>query len=106
MHGVLGKPTPLNVRCIKDDDCKDLPDGDYASCLGCEVYASCYMGNLNDNRPCLGGTLWDDIKKACVWDSSTCPDGRTRPTVRPSTVDVVTPSRFPATSRQRECNIM
>ena len=26
-------------------------------------------------RPCPGSTVWDDASKACMLDSSTCPEG-------------------------------
>ena len=60
----------------QDDDCitscLDKPDGDYQSCQGCSVYASCVGGYMYDNRPCPPGTSWDDNMKQCVFESSTC----------------------------------
>ncbi|XP_071111190.1 uncharacterized protein [Haliotis cracherodii] len=52
--------------------CTDLPDGDYQSCNGCKVYATCWHGQIFDDRPCVGDTLWDDSFKHCELSSATC----------------------------------
>ena len=58
-------------RCIKR--CSRLPDGDYQSCVGCDVYASCVAGRIYNNRPCPEGLHWDDNNKICDnKPSSTC----------------------------------
>ena len=58
--------------CI--NKCGRLSDGDYQSCKGCDVYASCWAGQIVDNRPCPAGLLWDDNLKNCNNPpSSTCP---------------------------------
>ena len=59
-------------RCITT--CTGLRDGDYQSCNGCQVYATCYKGQLFDNRPCPSGFVWDDIQKRCAYTSTTCPE--------------------------------
>ena len=59
-------------RCITT--CTGLSDGDYQSCNGCQVYATCVRGRLIDNRPCMAGGVWDDIRKSCVIKSTTCPE--------------------------------
>merc|ERR1712227_301723 len=59
--------------CVSD--CSLVPTGDYQSCQGCNIYASCLGGNLIDNRPCPVGTQWDDDSKECVYRSKTCPYG-------------------------------
>jgi len=61
---------PEKSACISS--CKNVRDGNYQSCLGCSVYASCANGYLYDNRPCPAGLVWDDITKACQYVSSTC----------------------------------
>ena len=65
-------PKPGDVECIKD--CWGRLDGDYQSCLGCHVYASCFGQQMFDNRPCPYGLYWDDNFKECVGKSSTCFD--------------------------------
>ena len=59
-------------RCVSS--CEGKPDGDYQSCNGCSVYASCVGGHLIDNRPCPPGLVWDDrfYKKECRYRSWTC----------------------------------
>ncbi len=57
--------------CITD--CEGLPDGDYQSCRGCHIYASCVSGILYDYRPCNPlGLQWDDNTKRCEVESTTC----------------------------------
>lgn len=68
--------------------CESLPDGDYQSCLSCQVYASCFGGQFIDNRPCPAGLSWDNEKKECVLESSTC-EGQTPSTpTSPSEPDI------------------
>ena len=59
-----------NGTCITS--CTGLPNGDYQSCLGCHVYASCSNGVMYDGRPCPAGLVWDDNVKRCEWTSTTC----------------------------------
>merc|ERR1712193_290140 len=69
--------TQLNTgkRCISD--CEGRANGDYQSCLGCDVYASCSEGIFTDNRPCPDeGTVWDDKLKKCLFNSNTCKSKR------------------------------
>ena len=49
--------------CISS--CAGLEAGDYQSCHGCNVYASCSGGRLIDDLPCPASLVWDDIKKRC-----------------------------------------
>nr|KAG5691224.1 hypothetical protein BaRGS_019435 [Batillaria attramentaria] len=46
--------------------CVGRPNGDYQSCFGCSVYASCVGGMIINNRACPGGTVWDDGLKMTV----------------------------------------
>jgi hypothetical protein len=63
-------------RCITS--CKGLKDGDYQSCHGCSIYASCVGGYLlYDYRPCASAwprppLQWDDNAKRCLFTSKTC----------------------------------
>ncbi|XP_046559539.1 uncharacterized protein LOC124268587, partial [Haliotis rubra] len=52
--------------------CTGLPDGDYQSCKGCKVFATCWHEKLFDDRPCVGNTVWDDSFKRCELSSATC----------------------------------
>ena len=56
--------------CVSD--CKGMQNGDYQSCLGCDVYATCSNELLYDNRPCPADLVWDDDKKRCEYESDTC----------------------------------
>lgn len=61
------------VRCIRD--CYGREDGDYQSCRGCSIYASCTNGNIIDSRPCAyswPSLQWDDFSKKCKYSSRTC----------------------------------
>ena len=49
-----------------------MSDGDYQSCLSCDVYLTCSNGLTYDNRPCPADLVWDDNLKRCEWTSSTC----------------------------------
>ncbi|KAI0221232.1 hypothetical protein LSAT2_027383 [Lamellibrachia satsuma] len=40
--------------------CIGYADGNYQSCLDCNVYVSCNDGVLVDNRPCNPGLVWND----------------------------------------------
>ncbi|KAI0207937.1 hypothetical protein LSAT2_007383 [Lamellibrachia satsuma] len=52
--------------------CIGLADGDYQSCVRCNVYVTCSNGDTYDNRPCPAGLVWDDNVKRCEWTSPTC----------------------------------
>lgn len=55
--------------------CAGRLDGDYQSCKGCKVYASCSSGSLSDERPCAPSNpplVWDDKEKRCERESTTC----------------------------------
>ena len=56
--------------CISS--CTDMPDGDYQSCNGCNVYLTCSNEITHDDRPCPDGLVWDDNLKRCEWESTTC----------------------------------
>ena len=70
--GTTGTPYP----CVSD--CSGMPDGDYQSCKTCEGYVSCSNGRYFD-RPCAPThpgekpLVWDDVKKRCEYESTTCP---------------------------------
>ncbi|WAR19825.1 hypothetical protein MAR_001663 [Mya arenaria] len=66
----IKKPVPQIGECIKS--CDGVQDGDYKSCIGCNVYASCSGDVLYDNRPCPGTLQWDDNLKRCDYSSTTC----------------------------------
>ena len=64
-------PTGTGASCITS--CNGRSNGDYQSCIGCDVYATCSNGYLYDERPCApGGLVWDDNVKRCEWESATC----------------------------------
>jgi len=64
---------PPRPSCIKS--CVGLANGDYQSCKGCRVYATCSNGHLTDKRPCPSDLVWDDNVKRCEWKSTTCNAG-------------------------------
>ena len=65
-------PTCRPGRGMCTRTCTGLPDGDYQSCSGCHVYATCSQGHLHDDRPCPRGLVWDDSMKRCLRTSPTC----------------------------------
>ena len=57
-------------ECVSS--CDGVPDGDFQSCLGCDVYATCSNELLYDERPCPANLVWDDHVKKCQYESATC----------------------------------
>ena len=64
---------PGKGDCVQS--CEGLPDGDFQSCLGCHVYATCMEGILHDNRPCPHNLVWDNTHRRCMRTSPTCNHG-------------------------------
>ncbi|XP_046560769.1 proprotein convertase subtilisin/kexin type 5-like isoform X2 [Haliotis rubra] len=73
-------PSPPSNRCVSS--CAGVRDGDYQSCIGCQVFASCAHGQLFDNRTCPGNLVWDDFYKRCEGISTTCPTGAPSPCMK------------------------
>ncbi|KAI0224909.1 hypothetical protein LSAT2_024124 [Lamellibrachia satsuma] len=58
-------------RCA--NDCSYLPPGNHPSCLGCDIYVTCFNGNMFPDRKCAAGLEWDNDLKTCNWPAhSTC----------------------------------
>ena len=57
-------------ECVTN--CEGKVDATYQSCSGCDVYAECNNGVLDDNKPCPENTYWDDTQRACQAQSATC----------------------------------
>ncbi|KAI0215187.1 hypothetical protein LSAT2_032773 [Lamellibrachia satsuma] len=56
-------------------NCAGKTTGDYQSCRGCHVYASCTTaGNLVDNSPCPANLVWND--------NESCATGHQTPVTR------------------------
>merc|ERR1712121_217419 len=55
--------------CVSD--CTGRRNGDYHSCLGCHVYATCSNEIISDNRPCPSELIWDNKLRLCLQESST-----------------------------------
>ncbi|KAI0231433.1 hypothetical protein LSAT2_018188 [Lamellibrachia satsuma] len=53
-------------------NCEGLPDGNYQSCIGCNVHATCSNKKMSDRAPCSHSLVWDDGSKQCQNTSSTC----------------------------------
>lgn len=70
--GEITDPSEITEPGVCVSSCSGVADGDYQSCLGCTVYATCHSGHLYDNRPCPEGLVWDDDKKYCDYTSGTC----------------------------------
>ena len=74
LHFVSGPTTGSN--CVRS--CVGLRNGNYQSCLGCDVFVICKKSFLRDNNPCplyneTDKTYWDDIKRECTTEKSkTC----------------------------------
>ena len=58
--------------CPCVSSCTRMPDGDYQSCNGCNVYLTCSNETSYDDRPCLDGLVWDNNLKTCERESTTC----------------------------------
>ena len=58
------------TECVSD--CRDMPDGNYQSCTFCNGFVTCTDGFLCEH-PCNDDYVWDDVKKPCVKESTTCP---------------------------------
>lgn len=67
----------ISSPCIKS--CAGIGYGNYQSCLGCSVFATCVSGILYDSRPCPPGLKWDDHTKTCEVSSTTCQPGAPPP---------------------------
>ena len=88
-----------NIRrggeCVSD--CSGMPDGDYQSCKTCEGYVSCSNGYYFD-RPCAPNhpdekpLVWDDVKKRCEYESTTCPSTTPSSTAVPPLSSITSPS--------------
>lgn len=61
---------PYIGECITS--CDGVKNGEYQSCSGCHVYASCFGNILYDERPCQSGLVWSDDFKRCEYTSNTC----------------------------------
>jgi hypothetical protein len=66
VSGLLGIPT-----------CEGLRDGDYASCVSCDMFASCVDDEMIDERICAaavegGRTVWNDAEKKCDYTTDLC----------------------------------
>merc|ERR1719414_2378965 len=59
------------TNCVSS--CKNKKDGDYQSCKRCDGFVKCSGGRLFEMDCAAGGLKWDDKKKRCEWESSTCP---------------------------------
>ncbi|KAI0225346.1 hypothetical protein LSAT2_023808 [Lamellibrachia satsuma] len=60
-----------DAECITS--CEDRLPGNYQSCQGCGVFATCDASlKFFDNRPCPATLVWDDNVKNCRGYSATC----------------------------------
>ena len=66
-------PSPGPGPCVSD--CSDMDNGDYQSCETCEGFVTCSNGHKYE-MPCAPSDpplVWDDVKKRCEYESTTCP---------------------------------
>ena len=85
--------------CVSD--CSGMANGDYQSCETCEGFVSCSNGDKYE-MPCAPSDpplVWDDVKKRCEYESTTCPPTSPTPTGAPphSTTSPPTTVRPPGT---------
>jgi len=52
--------------------CKDVPDGYYISCEGCDKFTECYYDGYMVTKRCPASMVFDAIQKRCTETSSTC----------------------------------
>ena len=68
--------TDLSIALLVSGNCMSncvgKANGDYHSCSGCDVFASCLDDVLYDNRECAANLVWDDTLKRCEYTSPTC----------------------------------
>ena len=53
----------MNYDCLTS--CDGVSDGDYASCIDCDVFLTCLDGVKYDNMPCPGDLHWNHKKLKC-----------------------------------------
>ncbi|KAK2178996.1 hypothetical protein NP493_519g03003 [Ridgeia piscesae] len=71
IHEILRVVGTTGPRCVSS--CSELVDGNYQSCLACNVYVMCIHRLLHDNQPCRQRHfVWDDFKRSCQPTSRTC----------------------------------
>ena len=81
VSSIIFSVSVVNTPGCKKKCKKKKMEGDYQSCLGCNVYLTCdNTGRKFDNRPCAEMEEWDDNVKRCVppGQSTTCITGNTR----------------------------
>ncbi|KAK6173249.1 hypothetical protein SNE40_016734 [Patella caerulea] len=57
-------------KCLQT--CEGLKDGNYQCCQSCHFFTSCVNEYMYDKRPCPEDLVWDDAKKNCLRNSTTC----------------------------------
>ncbi|XP_048250925.1 mucin-2-like isoform X1 [Haliotis rufescens] len=62
---------PQPWPCVSD--CNGVPNGDYQSCRGCNIYITCSSGLTYDGFKCPASTVWNNDAKYCDYTSPTCP---------------------------------
>ena len=67
--------TTTGPTCVRT--CEGIPNGNYQSCLGCDVFINCKRGYMKDSIPCPPEngtkTYWNDILRVCTTEESkTC----------------------------------
>ena len=58
----------MNNDCLSS--CDGVANGDYPSCIDCDVYLTCSNGIKYDNRPCPASLHWDHVNKRCDYPST------------------------------------
>ncbi|XP_048250928.1 mucin-2-like isoform X4 [Haliotis rufescens] len=66
-----GVQMPQPWPCVSD--CNGVPNGDYQSCRGCNIYITCSSGLTYDGFKCPASTVWNNDAKYCDYTSPTCP---------------------------------
>ena len=63
----------VNEHCITS--CVGMADGDYPSCIGCNMYVTCSGGNMADHV-CPSAYFW--LNGSCAHDTHDCDTRRFR----------------------------
>ena len=71
VHGASVSGVKERPVCLEEDGCFKVPDGNYASCKGCQYYVTCSMYAYYE-RKCPSNLEWDDDFQRCEHDSTTC----------------------------------
>jgi len=87
--------TGTSSDCVSS--CRGYRDGFYQSCSACDKFVQCNKGHMH-TLPCPAATKWNDNKKLCDSESTTCVDHKALTTRRAPAVPMATTTQAPVAS--------